>query len=171
MCDIDRFGQTNLSNTGLGDLEQAWLMLVRLCCMSYEHNRVEGWDSALSLAEERFGADDGPAIASRVAALIRAMRAERRGGFGYLSPHCPSCCKRITGDEWLLIQLMQAGQLGDDRDRGDCGRIRLPARGTSPRRRRGALRRGARGLLGAGAAPHGGSEPASPLRPRAPWTR
>jgi len=115
MCDIDRFGQTNLSNTGLGDLEQAWLMLVRLCCMSYEHNRVEGWDSALSLAEERFGADDGPAIASRVAALIRAMRAERRGGFGYLSPHCPSCCKRITGDERLLIQLMQAGQLGDDR--------------------------------------------------------
>jgi hypothetical protein len=115
MCDNDHFGQTDLSDTGLGEMERAWLLLVRLCCMSYEHNHVEGWDSALSHAEARFGAEDGPGIASRIAVLIRAMRAERRGGFGYLSPHCPSCRKRITDDEWLLIQLMQAGYLGNDR--------------------------------------------------------
>jgi hypothetical protein len=80
--------------------------------MSYEHNHVEGWDSAISHAEKRFGADDGPAIASRIAVLIRAMRAERRGGFGYLSPFCPNCRQRVTDDEWQLISLMQAGYSG-----------------------------------------------------------
>lgn len=113
MCDNDRPGLTDLSESGLGEMEKAWLLLVRLCCMSYEHNRVEGWDNALSHAEAHFGVEDGPAVASRIAVLIRAMRAERLGGFGYLSPFCPSCRLRITDDERLLIALMQAGHLGD----------------------------------------------------------
>lgn len=100
---------TDIQSTGLGDLEREWLHLVRLHCMSYEHNHAEGWDRAISHAEVKFGADNGPGIASRIAVLIRAMREERRGGFGYLSPFCPSCRLRVTEDEWQLITLMQAG--------------------------------------------------------------
>lgn len=103
---------TDIRSTNLGELERAWLLLVRLQCMSYEHNHAEGWDRAISHAETQFGADDGPEIASRIAVLIRAMRAERRGGFGYLSPLCPNCRLRVTEDEWQLIVLMQAGYRG-----------------------------------------------------------
>jgi hypothetical protein len=115
MCDTERFVETHMRAAGLGEAERDWLHLLRLYCLSFEHNRAEGWDSALSVAEARYGADDGPGIASRIAVLIRAMREERQGGFGYLSPHCPSCRKGLTEDEWHLLRLMQAGCLGDRR--------------------------------------------------------
>lgn len=115
MCSNEQ-ALTPLQSTNFGEMEREWLHLVRLQCMSYEHNHAEGWDRAISHAEMRYGADDGPAIASRVAVLIRAMRAERRGGFGYLSPFCPNCRLNVTEDEWQLILLMQAGYRGDDGD-------------------------------------------------------
>lgn len=113
MCTDEAPDLRDIQSTGLGEMEREWLHLVRLHCMSYEHNHAEGWDRAISHAEARYGADNGPGIASRVAVLIRAMRAERRGGFGYLSPYCPSCRQRVTDDEWELITLMQAGFHGE----------------------------------------------------------
>ena len=111
MCRDDA-GLTPVRATNLGEKEREWLYLVRLFCMSYEHNQAEGWDRALSHAENRYGAEDGPAIASRIAVLVRAMRTERRGGFGYLSPFCPNCRVNVTDDEWELMLLMQAGYRG-----------------------------------------------------------
>jgi hypothetical protein len=115
MCTNDR-PLTDIQAANLGEMECEWLHLVRLQCMSYEHNQAEGWDRALTHAEARFGADDGPAIVSRIAVLIRAMRAERRGGFGYLSPFCPNCRRNVTDDERDLITLMQAGYRGAPHD-------------------------------------------------------
>lgn len=112
MCTKERDMLSDHEAAGLGEMEREWLHLVRLHCMSYEHNHAEGWDRAISHAEVSYGADQGPGIASRVAVLIRAMRAERRGGFGYLSPYCPNCRLRVTEDEWQLITLMQAGYRG-----------------------------------------------------------
>lgn len=116
MCtdERDTLGDVHASN--LGEMEREWLHLVRLYCVSYEHNRAEGWDCAISHAEMRYGADQGPGIASRIAVLIRAMRVERCGGFGYLSPNCPSCRLRVTEDEWQLITLMRAGYRGEHHD-------------------------------------------------------
>ena len=107
---------TDLASTDFGELEREWLYLVRLLCMSYEHNQADGLDRALSHAEQRFGLDEGPEIASRIAVLIRAMRAERQGGFGYLSPFCPNCRLNVTADEWALITLMRAGYRGASQD-------------------------------------------------------
>jgi hypothetical protein len=115
MC-TDEHALTDLRSAGIGEMECEWLHLVRLHCMSYEHNQAEGWDRALAHAEMRYGADEGPSIASRVAVLIRAMRDERRGGFGYLSPFCPNCRLNVTRDEWQLIALMRAGYRGLPRD-------------------------------------------------------
>lgn len=112
MCMDDHDTPMDLYASGLGDMEREWLHIVRLHCMSYEHNRIEGWDSAVSHAEQRYGSDHGPVIATRIAVVIRAMRAERLGGFGYLSPHCPSCRERVTEDEWQLVSLMRAGYRG-----------------------------------------------------------
>jgi hypothetical protein len=112
MCTKGRDTLSDIQSTGFGEMEREWLHLVRLHCMSYEHNHAEGWDRAISHAEMRYGADNGPSIASRIAVVIRAMREERRGGFGYLSPFCPSCRQRVTDDEWQLITLMQAGFRG-----------------------------------------------------------
>jgi hypothetical protein len=115
MC-TDEHALTDIQSAGLGEMEREWLHLVRLQCMSYEHNKAEGWDRALAHAEMRYGADEGPGIASRIAVLIRAMRDERRGGFGYLSPFCPNCRLNVTRDEWQLISLMSAGYRGSPRD-------------------------------------------------------
>ncbi|MCC7250541.1 hypothetical protein [Hyphomicrobium sp.] len=104
---------TDIQVANIGEMERTWLYLIRLQCMSYEHNHAEGWDRAIGHAEAQYGADDGPEIASRIAVLIRAMRVERKGGFGYLSPFCPNCRVRVTEDEWQLILLMQAGYRGE----------------------------------------------------------
>lgn len=111
MC-TKEYALTDIQSTNLGEMEREWLLMIRLQCMSYEHNQAEGWDRAISHAEARYGADDGPTIASRIAVLIRAMRAERCGGFGYLSPFCPNCRKNVTDDEWQLLMLMRAGYRG-----------------------------------------------------------
>lgn len=116
MCTDENAPAQNIEANDLGEMEREWLHLVRLHCMSYEHNRAEGWDRAISDAEMRYGADNGPLIASRIAVIIRAMRAERQGGFGYLSPYCPSCRQRVTEDEWHLVLLMQAGYRGHRND-------------------------------------------------------
>jgi hypothetical protein len=111
MC-IKEYALTDIQSTNLGEMEKEWLQLIRLQCMSYERNQVDGWDCAISQAEAHYGADDGPGIVSRIAVLIRAMRTERRGGFGYLSPLCPNCRRNVTEDEWQLLLLMQAGYRG-----------------------------------------------------------
>jgi len=113
MCSNRRDVLTEIHATDFGDMEREWLHIVRLHCMSYEHNQAEGWDRAITHAEMRFGADEGPAIASRIAVLVRSMREERLGGFGYLSPFCPSCRLRVTEDEHQLITLMQVGLRGE----------------------------------------------------------
>lgn len=110
------YAPTDILSSSLGEMEREWLHLVRLQCMSYEHNHAEGLDRAIGHAELKYGADVGPEIASRIAVLIRAMRMERRGGFGYLSPFCPNCRLHVTEDEWQLIMLMQAGYRGAPRD-------------------------------------------------------
>lgn len=110
----------NFNVSDLGETEREWLHLIRLNCMSYEHNRAEGCDRAMSHAEMRYGADNGPLIASRITGIIRAMRAERKGGFGYLSPQCPSCRLKVTEDEWQLISLLQAGHRGHRGDIADA---------------------------------------------------
>lgn len=111
---------TDIFASSLSDMEREWLHLVRLQCTSYEHNRAEGLDRAIDHAESRFGADVGPEIASRIAVLIRAMRAERHGSFAYLSPYCPHCSRRVSEDEWHLVLLMRAGYRGVSRDIDDA---------------------------------------------------
>ena len=113
MCGENHGILTDIKAAGLGEVEREWLHLIRLHCTSYEHNRMEGLDCAMTHAEQRFGADQGPSIAARAAVLVRAMRTERHGTFGYLSPHCPVCSQRLTEDEWDLIVLMRAGYEGD----------------------------------------------------------
>jgi hypothetical protein len=111
---------SDLQMSDLGSMEQEWLQLVRLHCVSFEHNRLDGWDRAVTHAEDRYGSDNGPVIACRVGMVIRAMRTERQGGFGYLSPFCSSCRQRVTQDEWHLISLMQAGYRGRSQEIADA---------------------------------------------------
>lgn len=111
MCMTDR-EPPYMTSLGLGDTERDWLVIMRLNCLSFEHNDAEGWNRAISHAESIYGAAEGPVIAARIAGMIRAMRSERNGGFGYLSPFCPNCRQRVTEDEWQLVCLMKAGRDG-----------------------------------------------------------
>lgn len=112
MCTNDN-EPSDRESTALGEKERAWLEIFRLFCMSCERNDADGWNRALNHAERTYGADDGPLVAARIASLLRAMQSERRGGFGYLSPLCPSCRARVSEDEWQLVGLMKAGSHGE----------------------------------------------------------
>lgn len=93
--------------------EREWLQMVRLQCAIYEFGHRERVDAAHQHAGQCYGPDLGPVVASRVAALIRAMRVERREPFTYLSPTCSSCSRKITVEEWQLLSLMRCASRGD----------------------------------------------------------
>lgn len=113
MHDDEHHDLPTLAQVGLGQVEIDWLQLMRLICSSYDRDEVRGFDAAISLAEHRYGSEHGPTVAARVAALIRALRAERRLSFNYMSPSCASCSAKVTEDELHLITLMRAGRMGD----------------------------------------------------------
>lgn len=113
MHDDDHHDLPTIAQVGLGPVEIDWLQLTRLICSSYDRDEVRGFDAAMSLAEHRYGSEHGPTVAARIAALIRALRVERRLRFNYMSPSCPSCSAKVTEDELHLITLMRAGRMGD----------------------------------------------------------
>jgi len=94
-----------LSALDLKPIEHFLLNILRTLCTGLEHDRLAHWMSAFEAAEEHLGASDGPQIVSGAISLLRALRAERACGFGYMSKECP----HISEDEQDLMKLIRAG--------------------------------------------------------------
>lgn len=101
-----------LSELDLKPIECLILHILRTLCAGLEHARLAYWIRAFDLAEERLGAIDGPVLVSGCVSLLRALRAERACGFGYMTTECP----HIAEEEQDLMSLVRAGsrtQCGD----------------------------------------------------------
>lgn len=101
-----------LSSLAFKPVEHLLLDILRTLCAGLQHDRLAYWINAFETAEERLGAIDGPLIVSGAISLLRALRAERACGFGYMSKECP----HISEDEQDLMKLIRAGcctQCGD----------------------------------------------------------
>ena len=88
------------------------LEIVRSLCAGYEYDNLAYWEHAFQVAEEHMGEIDGPSFVSRCVMLLRALRAERAGGFRYMSVECI----HISEAELDLMALVRAGsstQKGD----------------------------------------------------------
>ena len=93
-----------VSALDLTPVEHLLLDILRMLCTGLEHDRLAYWMNAFEAAEERFGAIDGPLIVSAAISLLRALRAERACGFGYMSNECP----HISEDEQDVMKLIRA---------------------------------------------------------------
>lgn len=92
----------------LDPLEQLILDLARCICEGYATGEIAAWDHAHHLAEERLGLADGPTLAAQTFRLIRAVRLEREGSFGYMSLGCT----RIAEDEQDLVSVLRSAGAG-----------------------------------------------------------
>lgn len=95
-----------LATLDLKPIEHVLLSTLRTLCTGLEHDRLAHWMSAFNFAEERLGVIEGSEIVSGCISLLRALRAERSSGFGYMSRGCP----HISEDEQNLISLIRAGR-------------------------------------------------------------
>ncbi len=94
----------------LDSMEQLVLSVTRHLCASLASEAMRGWECAHDLAEAALGLSDGPTLVAHVAALLRAVRAERQQGFAYMSADCPMCSLRITDEELLIVRLLRAAR-------------------------------------------------------------
>ena len=94
----------------LDSTERLVLSVMRHLCASLASEGMRGWECAHDLAEAALGLSDGPALVAHVAALLRAVRAERQQGFAYMSVDCPMCSLRITDEELLIVRLLRAAR-------------------------------------------------------------
>jgi hypothetical protein len=93
-----------IESLGLAPIELAIVDLVRCFCHGYASGNLASWEHAFRLADDRLGLAEGPILAARVSALIRAMRDERQVDFGFM----PLGCSRISEDEEALLALIKA---------------------------------------------------------------
>lgn len=98
------------SALGFSPLENVTLDLFRCICDVYASASAQPWEIAVRLAEEQFGAIDGPLLVARVTALLRALRQERATGFSYLSVGC----QHVSPDELTIAGLLKAARTGDE---------------------------------------------------------
>ncbi len=70
---------------GFLPIENITLDVFRCLCDVYTSGSAQPWEIAIKIAEENLGAAEGPLLVARVTALLRALRAERKLGFSYLS--------------------------------------------------------------------------------------
>lgn len=119
-----------LSALDLKPIELLILHVLRTLCAGLEHGRLACWISAFDAAEERLGAIDGPVIVSGCVSLLRALRAERACGFGYMSTECA----HISEDEQDLMTLIRAGRCTQRGDTDLVSAVRQVATNRNPSR-------------------------------------
>lgn len=109
-CGCDNASLPRRDALGLDPLEQLILDLARCICEGYATGDIAAWDHAHQLAEERLGLVEGPTLAAQTFRLIRAVRLEREGGFGYMSLGCT----RVAEDEQDLVSVLRSARTGSD---------------------------------------------------------
>lgn len=92
-----------IESLGLAPIDLVIVDLVRCFCHGYASGNLASWEHAFRLADERLGLAEGPILAARVSALIRAMRDERQVDFGFMRLGC----SRISEDEEALLALIK----------------------------------------------------------------
>ncbi|MEM9354680.1 MAG: hypothetical protein AAGB04_00575 [Pseudomonadota bacterium] len=110
-----------LSSLGFEEIDILILEILRSLCAGYEQDNLACWERAFDVAEEHLGSVDGPSFVSRCVMLLRALRAERAGGFCYMSTECI----HISEAEQDLMKLVRVGSSAAtcDKQVADAARV------------------------------------------------
>lgn len=109
--------QPYVSSLGLNPAELLTLQILRHLCDSFATQETGGWEKAHLVAEGALPTGEADWLVAKSVALLRAIRRERPGRFGYISADCPTCSRRISEDEQTILLLIRAAQ-------GDAFRLR-----------------------------------------------
>lgn len=110
VCAGHALGFPMRAELGFLPIESITLDVFRCLCEVYTSGSAQPWDIAMKEAEEKLGAGEGPVLVARVTALLRALRAERKIGFSYLSVGC----QHVSPDELAVSGLLKAARTGDE---------------------------------------------------------
>lgn len=95
---------------GFSPVENVTLDVFRAVCEVYTSGSAQPWEIAVKISEENLGMGDGPLLVARVTSLLRALRAERKIGFSYLSVGC----QHVSPDELAVAGLLKAMRTRDE---------------------------------------------------------
>lgn len=98
------------SDLGFSPIENVTLDVFRAICEVYTSGSAQPWEIACKIAEENLGVSDGPLLVARITAMLRALRAERKIGFSYLSIGC----QHVSPDELAVAGLLKAVRSRDE---------------------------------------------------------
>lgn len=108
----------SVETLGLDPFETGLLAVLRHFLTAYARPETQAWQTAFTLAAERWGAARGPQIAMGLLPLLQSLRGARRGAFDFANPLCVTCREYATGTEAAFMQMLQAMR----RDRTDLAR-------------------------------------------------
>lgn len=89
------------------------LEVVRYFCLGFAEPASFSWDRAIMRAQSELGSADGALVACSVAAVLRAIRRERRSRFEFMNAHCAACSLRIRNTELSVMRLLRGARLDD----------------------------------------------------------
>jgi hypothetical protein len=110
VCAGHALGFPMRSELAFSPIENITLDVFRAICDVYTTGSAQPWDVAVKISEDALGVDDGPLLVARVTALLRALRAERKIGFSYLSVGC----QHVSPDELAVSGLLKAARGRDE---------------------------------------------------------
>lgn len=88
--------------------EHRVLDFVRLILDMHRNQSASAWITALDLAERADGPFDGPYVIARVTTLTRALLAERRRPYAYMT----AGCMHLSSDEIDLMRVVKLARTG-----------------------------------------------------------
>jgi hypothetical protein len=87
----------------------AALSIIRFIAAAYATSDAACWEAAFAFAEGAVGAENGPLLVARTAALVRLIRRSRNRDLCCL----PSPCNRLTVEEKQIMMLVDAARRDD----------------------------------------------------------
>jgi hypothetical protein len=110
VCAGHALGFPHRADLGFLPIENLTLDVFRCLCDVYATGSAQPWEIANKIAEDSLGAAEGALLVARVTALLRAVRAERKLGFSYLSIGC----QHISPDELAVAGVLKAARARDE---------------------------------------------------------
>lgn len=89
------------------------LEIMRYFFVAYTDPERHSWETAFLHAQRTLGEDHGPVIATRILALVQAMRTSRKSTFSFSSPYCACCRNHVSNSEKHMLDAVCAIERGD----------------------------------------------------------
>ncbi len=92
----------------LDEMETGLLAVLRHFLTAFSRPETHAWQSAFTIAAERWGVARGPQIAQSLLAVLHAVRHSRQTDFRFTNPLCLHCRDTVTPEEAAFIRMIHA---------------------------------------------------------------